>query len=181
VSKKELFGSDLMLCKTIAGVDLAIDGDRGDIMLVSEELNLSQAIQHRLKTGIGELAEIGYPKYGSNIYDLIGEPNNELTRTRLVSVIRHILNQESRIKEIRKIIIRASSREKVNHASIFKNKEVDNLAAIECADKRMEQVEKFDDLNNTSFLDVVEIQIFVVPIGTKDIINIEFPFRLDVT
>jgi phage baseplate assembly protein W len=181
VSKEELFGSDLKLCKTTAGVDLSIDSERGDIILVSDEMNLSQAIQHRLKTGIGELTEIGYPKYGSDIYDLIGEPNNELTRTRLVSVIRNILSQEPRIKEIKKIIVRARSSMESDQASSFKNIEVDNDRIIDCTDNRIEEGEKFDALNNTSSPYIVEVQIFIVPIGTKDIINIEFAFSLDVT
>jgi phage baseplate assembly protein W len=181
VNKEELFGSDLKLRNTTEGVDLSIDSERGDIVLVSGEMNLSQAIQHRLKTGIGELTEIGYPKYGSNIYDLIGETNNELTRTRLVSVIRNILTQEPRIKEIRKIIVRGPSSMESDQASLFKNIAVNNGRIIDFREQGIEEGENFQAVNSTPSPYIVEVQIFIVPIGTKDIVNIEFTFSLDVT
>ena len=68
-----------------------------------------------------------------------------------------------------------------DQASSFKNIEVDNDRIIDCTDNRIEEGEKFDALNNTSSPYIVEVQIFIVPIGTKDIINIEFAFSLDVT
>ena len=60
----------------------------GDLKEISEELNLAQAILHRLRTIKEESFDIGHPDYGSNLYDLIGEPNNQTTRDRLKTFVK---------------------------------------------------------------------------------------------
>lgn len=79
--------------KTVAGVD-----------------NLSQAILNRLHTRQGELANLGHPDYGSRLYQLVGELNNDRTRNLAELYIRECLAQEPRIEEIREIIFEPPER-----------------------------------------------------------------------
>jgi phage baseplate assembly protein W len=97
--EKPVLGKDLMLTETEFGVDLSISST-GDLSAVSDELNLGQAIVHRLRTTLGELFDIGHSGYGSSLYDLIGEPNNQATRDRARAIVRQTLQQEPRIKQI---------------------------------------------------------------------------------
>ncbi|MDG6925373.1 MAG: GPW/gp25 family protein [Nitrososphaerota archaeon] len=96
---KGVLGKDLKLVETQTGADLALSPS-GDLDLVSDEMNLGQAIVHRIRTRSGELTEIGHRRYGSRLYDLIGEPNNETTRERIKVIIREALSHEPRVKEI---------------------------------------------------------------------------------
>ncbi len=96
---KGVLGKDLKLVETQTGADLALSPS-GDLDLVSDEMNLGQAIVHRIRTRRGELTEIGHRRYGSRLYDLIGEPNNETTRERIKVIIREALSHEPRVKEI---------------------------------------------------------------------------------
>src|SRR5215467_9324400 len=104
-NKKNL-GKDLYLVEYPLGADLST-GRTGDIGTVTEEMNLAQAILHRLRTIRGELTDLGHPNYGSNIYDLVGEPNNQMTRDRIKVMIRDSLLEEPRIMEIVKIEVRS--------------------------------------------------------------------------
>lgn len=76
-------------------VDLAVP-----FSTVSGRKNLVQAILNRLHTRQGELAEIGHPDYGSRLYELVGELNNDRTRRRAELYIRQCLAQEARIDEV---------------------------------------------------------------------------------
>ncbi|MCP8307903.1 MAG: DUF2634 domain-containing protein [archaeon] len=80
----------------------------GDLEIVSGALNLGQAILCRLRTRKGELSDLGYPNYGSRLYELIGEPNNERTRELARLITQETLLQEPRIKEIVNINVRTS-------------------------------------------------------------------------
>mgnify|MGYP000016161338 CR=1 FL=1 len=90
--------TDLRLRIDSVGADLSIR--EGDLETIREEDNLAQAIIHRLMTSRGELTDLGHPEYGSRLSDLIGEPNNERTRSRARNLVVECLSQESRIKEI---------------------------------------------------------------------------------
>ncbi len=94
-----LLGTDLNLADYYLGADLYISKD-GDMEVSSEEMNIAQAILHRLRTIKGELADLGHPDYGSTILDFIGQPNNSVTRSRLRLAIRDTIRQEHRIKEL---------------------------------------------------------------------------------
>ena len=80
------------------GVDLG--EARGDLRQVSSRDNLAQAILNRLLTRRGELAGLGHPDYGSRLFMLIGEPNNERARARAQLYVRESLAAEARIEEI---------------------------------------------------------------------------------
>jgi phage baseplate assembly protein W len=106
--EKEILGKDLKLMwedpKPQLGLDLSLSGT-GDLEAIADELNLGQAIGHRLLTNIGELFDTGHSTYGSRLYELVGEPNNETTRERARAIVREALQQEPRIKEIFNILV----------------------------------------------------------------------------
>jgi len=112
---EEVLGSDLKLSK--ASVDEFSEfrdlqtTAKGDLDVVSGNYNLGQAIFNRLSTRLGELSEFGHPGYGSRLYELIGEPNNERTREIMKIIVRECLKQEPRIKEISDIDVRERSRD----------------------------------------------------------------------
>ncbi len=113
---EEILGSDLMLSDFDYGADLTLtERERkriekrkefGDLEIASGALNLGQAILSRLRTRKGELSDLGYPEYGSRLYELIGEPNNERTRELARLITQETLSQEPRIKEIVNINVR---------------------------------------------------------------------------
>jgi phage baseplate assembly protein W len=176
-----LLGNDLKLDETGTGMDLSIDKRSGDINLIFEEMNLSQAILNRFKTGIGELADIGYPDYGSEIYELLGEPNTEITRNRLANIIRATLIQESRIQEITRIVVQPyNSHYKVNSITEYNQptfklqKGYNNKISVNDLEL------KNNSVSDTLLSDTVYVQISIIPIGKEQIISIQFPFKLDV-
>lgn len=103
-----LLGSDLRLVDSETGADLRLSPG-GDLDLVDGELNLGQAIVHRIRTRRGELSDVGHGRYGSRLYDLIGEPNNETTRERVRVIVREALAHEPRIKETLRLSVTPSS------------------------------------------------------------------------
>jgi len=100
-------GTDLKIQDEELGSDLAISPS-GDLDLVSDEYNLGQAIINRLKTRRGELADLGHPNYGSLLYELVGEPNNERTRGRVRAYTAECVGQDPRVKEVLSIIVKVS-------------------------------------------------------------------------
>jgi phage baseplate assembly protein W len=97
-------GWDLKLRDEELGTDLAVSAS-GDLQLIGEDYNLAQAIINRLRTRRGELADLGHPNYGSRLYQLVGEPNNERTRELARSSTRECLAQDPRVKEVVSIIV----------------------------------------------------------------------------
>jgi phage gp46-like protein len=71
-----------------------------DFAVVKGADNLAQAILIRLLTPMGELSALGHPDYGSHLYSLIGERNNETMRNRAKLYILESLQKENRIKKI---------------------------------------------------------------------------------
>lgn len=62
--------------------------------------NAVQAVIHRIKTRLGELADLGHPEYGSRHHDLIGRPNTQHNRNLVKLYILQALAREPRIEEI---------------------------------------------------------------------------------
>jgi phage baseplate assembly protein W len=96
---KEILGKDLRLADEELGSDLTL-GPTGDLETIEEEYNLSQAITNSLRTRRGELADLGHPNYGSRLYELIGEPNNERTRNLARIYATECIARDPRVQEI---------------------------------------------------------------------------------
>ncbi|OPY29995.1 MAG: Gene 25-like lysozyme [Methanocella sp. PtaU1.Bin125] len=109
--EEELYGRDLKLYLETReeyvglGADLMV-GREGDLQVVAGRENLGQAIMHRLLTRQGELAELGHPRYGSRLHELVGQPNNERTRDLVRLYVKECIGQEHRVREI--ISVKAS-------------------------------------------------------------------------
>jgi phage baseplate assembly protein W len=99
-----IYGSDIKLRMGQSagfygiGADLYVNR-RGDVDIVSGRENLGQAIIHRLMTRLGELEELGYPDYGSNLHELIGSPNNLQTRRMVKLYVSQCISQEIRVED----------------------------------------------------------------------------------
>jgi phage baseplate assembly protein W len=174
---KKILGKDLFLAEYPLGADLST-GKTGDIMTVAEDMNLAQAILHRLRTIRGELADLGHPDYGSNIYDLVGEPNNQMTRDRVKVLIRDSLLEERRIKEIVRIEVR--SRKPQIGGSKRESTRLLTRSSIEGGRYEVTKQEEDFPSDPTSLLNSVDIDITVIPIGSNVPLNIVFPFYLEV-
>jgi phage baseplate assembly protein W len=197
-----MLGSDIELAEYFLGADLQIS-NTGDVGIISGARNLAQALLHRLRTARGELEELGHPQYGSNIHDFVGQPNNWETRERLKLAIRDTIRQEPRIKEIvsisvkpRQSIVQGSqtstdsktkttailmtSNSLYEEAEPADNKgrkaemENTNEAEIQLSKKRLSP-----DGNTNDFLNSVDIDIVIVPMGSKQPLQITFPFNLE--
>lgn len=111
---------DLMLTRRQPGrlvgererVDLQTD--RQDLAIVEGRAHLTQSLLNRLHTRQGELAQLGHPDYGSRLYQLIGERNNDRTRLRAELYIRECLAKESRIQESVDIVFAPPDRDGLN-------------------------------------------------------------------
>lgn len=86
----------------MASSRMSIDAgeSRGDIALRDGLENIAQAIQNRLFTRKGEMDKLGHTSYGSDLYKLIGEPNDWKARARAELYIRDALKNENRLEEI---------------------------------------------------------------------------------
>lgn len=74
-----------------------------DLRTVHGRDNLTQAVINRLLTRQGELADLGHPRYGSRLHELIGEPNNVRIRGKAARFVRECLEQERRISKITEV------------------------------------------------------------------------------
>jgi len=179
---KKLLGVDLMLSETPLGVDI-FNNSNGDFEFVTEEMNLAQAVLHRLRTIKGELIDIGHPEYGSNLYDLVGEPNNSMTRDRIKMLVRETLGEEPRIKEITRIEVKSRRIEMYNMKE--NNQVFDPRTWAETAKKEMikitegNQFQQMTDLDPRMLLSTVDIDITIIPIGSNQPLNLVFPFQLE--
>jgi phage baseplate assembly protein W len=105
VERENLFGADLQLMEVAAAMDVAPD-PTGDLALARGKDNIGQALTMRLLVRKGELAQLGWPNYGSRIHELIGEPNNQRTRTILMAHARTAIEQDPRVEEVIGVVAR---------------------------------------------------------------------------
>ena len=183
-------GTDLQLQEKGLGSDLLVS-PTGDLVIVSEEPNLAQAIINRLRTIEGELYEIEHPTYGSRLYDFIGELNNDLNRNRIRNYIKSTLMKEPRIKEIIKITVKSLI---INHSNnnisnysqhkIKNNNYMDNK--LEVIDETTFSADKLAKEESAAAADMyrslntVIIDITVISIDQEVPLNLVFPFYLDI-
>ena len=97
--KGEILGKDLKLDFVGVGADISVSS-AGDLDTAAGTDNLAQAIVSRLNTSKGELYDIGHPEYGSRLYELFGQPNDNTTRKEISKAVLECLAEETRIKEI---------------------------------------------------------------------------------
>ena len=107
----ERWGTDLRLLRNLQhqndrnrGSDLSVTvraaTGQNDLELLTRAENLIQALLLRFLTPVGELAPLGHPNYGSRLYELMGERNNETTRNRAKMFVLQALAAEPRVKEV---------------------------------------------------------------------------------
>ena len=136
---QEQLGKDLKLVEKEDGIDIAVT-PTGDLDIVAGDFNLGQSLINKLRTSKGELGDLGHRIYGSRLYELIGEPNNERTRELIRAYVREALLQDARVKEITYL-----------------------------------SLETFKDNPNR-----IDIRATITPITGTSLLNIVFPFYLEV-
>lgn len=102
---EDLLGTDLKLLIETRPEYLGLGADimvskKGDLQAASGRANLGQAIMHRLLTRKGEIGDLGHPEYGSRLHELIGKPNNEMTRELVRLYVKECISQEARVQDI---------------------------------------------------------------------------------
>jgi phage baseplate assembly protein W len=176
---EETLKVDLRLGETMFGADLSVT-ETGDISLARGEMNLAQAVLHRLRTIKGELFDTGHPAYGSTLYDFVGEPNNEMTRERIKLAVRNTLLAESRIKEILNVTVKRRSLT-LEKGYQKQEKYSNSVSNVETKDMMTTSVEaEIVTTDPRMILSTVDIEISILPIGGSSPINIAFPFQLEV-
>jgi phage baseplate assembly protein W len=104
--RERLMGADLRLADRARGFDLVAEGG-GDLAIAAGPDNMEQALRLRLLVRRGELAPLGWPDYGSRIHELIGQPNNQRTRTILMAHARAAILADPRVARIAALQARA--------------------------------------------------------------------------
>jgi phage baseplate assembly protein W len=97
-----LFETDLLLAPRAGGFDLS-PNFQGDLAVAQGADNIAQALTLQILVRRGELARLGWPNYGSRVHELIGEPNNLRTRTRLMAFARSAIESDPRVVEVSNI------------------------------------------------------------------------------
>lgn len=99
MERQRLFGTDLLLYSRNEALDLRPDR-AGDLDLASGNENIEQALRLRLSVRQGELAQLGWPGYGSRLHELIGEPNTTRTHVKLMAFARSAVELDPRVAEV---------------------------------------------------------------------------------
>ena len=110
------FGTDLRLLRNLErqndrnrGADLSTlerpETHQRDLETLNGAENLQQALLLRFLTPTGELEQLGHPDYGSRLYTLIGELNNETTRNRAKLYVLEAVSAEPRVKQVRSVSV----------------------------------------------------------------------------
>jgi phage baseplate assembly protein W len=97
--RQRLFGADLKLHEQGGVYDVGRNG-AGDLDLARGNDNIIQALTLRLRVRRGELDRLGWPAYGSQLHELIGEPNNERMHVRLMAYARSAIEDDPRVAEV---------------------------------------------------------------------------------
>jgi phage baseplate assembly protein W len=111
IERENLFGADLRLMEVAAAMDVVAD-PTGDLTMARGAENIIQALTMRLLVRKGELARLGWPNYGSRLHELIGEPNNQRTRTILMAHARTAIEQDPRVEQVIGVTARAPEGER---------------------------------------------------------------------
>jgi phage baseplate assembly protein W len=109
--REKLFGCDLRLFRRGSDPDLvhgegSLDvkkNQEGDLDLAWGNDSIVQSLILRLHVRKGELAPLGWPDYGSRLYELIGEPNTTRTHAMLMAFARKAIEQDPRVSEVKNV------------------------------------------------------------------------------
>jgi phage baseplate assembly protein W len=101
-------GADIRLLRNLEhqagrdrGADLIVGEDEPhDLVTVTGDENLEQALLLRFLTPQGELSVLGHPDYGSRLYELIGELNDVTNRNRARMYVLQALAAEPRVAKV---------------------------------------------------------------------------------
>ncbi len=111
----ERFGTDLHLLRNLElrkssrdpGNDLAVarrpQTGMVDLDTYTGNDNLIQALLLRFLTPQGALTALGHPEYGSRLFELIGELNNQTTRNRAKLYVLQALAVEPRVQQVQAV------------------------------------------------------------------------------
>jgi len=100
VSGREIiFGSDLGLTAISGTYDLVVSPS-GDLALARGNKNIVQALSLCLAVNVGELADLGFPDYGSRLNEVKGEPNVQRTRVIALGFARSAVEQDPRVRQV---------------------------------------------------------------------------------
>jgi phage baseplate assembly protein W len=95
-----ILGRDLRLEPAPDGSGFGLVADFGDLSIAAGADNVVQALLVRFNTPLGELTELGHPDYGTRLHDLIGRPNNQVTRNLIRLFTLETLRQEPRVAAV---------------------------------------------------------------------------------
>lgn len=98
-----LFGRDLRLHFTQGRADLVWQGQ--DLEAVNGIDTLVQALQLRLLTNYGDLSQLGHPRYGSHIRDLLGESLDRANRELIRRYVRQSLREDVRVEDVLQVTV----------------------------------------------------------------------------
>jgi phage baseplate assembly protein W len=112
------YGNDILLRDLAGDLDLALEGmgvAGGDIDLARGEDNVIQALTLRLLVHQGELEALGWPRFGSRLHELIGQPLVPRTFLKLQAYAREAIEGDARVVKVldTRIQILPSDRESV--------------------------------------------------------------------
>jgi phage baseplate assembly protein W len=105
------FGTDLQLLVNLEaqddrhrGSDLQLhkrpETKQSDLQVLGGVGNLQQGLLLRFLTPLGELTQLGHADYGSRLFELIGELNNDTNRNRAKLFVLLALAGEPRVKQV---------------------------------------------------------------------------------
>ena len=92
---------DEIMVNNIYGTDIKSDWSftDGDLNIVKDKINLSQAVVNRLKTDAGTY-DIFYKNYGGNLFEEMGELNHPTIHEYIRIEVESILQQDPRINNV---------------------------------------------------------------------------------
>ena len=88
--------------------------DLTDLQTVQDAKNLQQALLLRFLTRQGALAALGHPDYGSRLYTLIGQLNNETNRSRAKLFVLEALGAEPRVASVVSADVTDGARDRID-------------------------------------------------------------------
>jgi phage baseplate assembly protein W len=88
--------------------------DLVDLQTVQDVQNLQQALLLRFLTRQGTLAALGHPDYGSRLYTLIGQLNNDTNRSRAKLFVLEALGAEPRVASVVSVDVTAGAQDRID-------------------------------------------------------------------